>query len=362
VKQRRKFKNKCDICARKWVGAERYKGICRICASEGKKDEAPKAEAQEEERDLRRTLWPLNEVWMTIGMEKMDTHEGVTVKALLDSGATGMFTDRKFVEKNGFKLERLERAVRIKNVDGTENSGGMVTYEIECNVYYKGHVKRIRLDVCDLERTEVILGMPWLAAHNPEIDWKKGEVKMMRCPPLCGKSNKVRKEQEKKEAVRRRQAREVKKEKAINWAADEKEDWGREEEMELDHQKIEGMVPKKFHRWLKVFGKVESERMPVRKVWDHAIDLKEDFNASKAKVYPLSKNERDEVQEFVEEHLRKGYIRPSKSQQTSPVLFVGKKNGGKRTVMDYCRLNKQTVKNNYPLPLITELVDNMDSK
>jgi len=102
--------------------------------------------------------------------------------------------------------------------------------------------------------------------------------------------------------------------------------------------------------------------MPVRKVWDHVIDLKEDFNASKAKVYPLSRNERDEVQEFVEEHLRKGYIRPSKSQQMSPVFFVGKKNRGKQMVMDYHRLNKQTVKNNYPLPLITELVDNMSSK
>jgi len=111
-----------------------------------------------------------------------------------------------------------------------------------------------------------------------------------------------------------------------------------------------------------VFGKVESERMPVRKVWDHAIDLKEDFKVNKAKVYPLSRNEREEVQKFVEEHLKKGYIRPSKSQQTSPVFFVGKKDGGKRMVMDYRKLNKQTVKNNYPLPLITELVDAMGNK
>jgi len=69
--------------------------------------------------------------------------------------------------------------------------------------------------------------MPWLAAHNPEIDWEKGEIKMTRCPPLCGKSNKVRKDKEKKEAVRRRQARRMEEEKAINWAADEKEDWGK---------------------------------------------------------------------------------------------------------------------------------------
>jgi len=79
-------------------------------------------------------------------------------------------------------------------------------------------------------------------------------------------------------------------------------------------------------------------------------------------VYLLSGNERDEVQKFVDEHLKKGYIRPSKSQQMSPVFFVGKKDGGKRMVIDYRKLNKQTIKNNYPLPLITELVDNMGSK
>jgi len=74
------------------------------------------------------------------------------------------------------------------------------------------------------------------------------------------------------------------------------------------------MVPKKFYWWLKVFGKVESERMPTRKVWDHAIDLKEEFKASKAKVYPLSRNKRDEVQNFVDKHLKKDYIRPTKSK------------------------------------------------
>jgi len=121
-------------------------------------------------------------------------------------------------------------------------------------------------------------------------------------------------------------------------------------------------VPKRFHKWLKVFGKVESERMLVRKAWDHAIDLNDDFKASKARVYPLSRNEKEEVQKFVDEHLRKGYIRPSKSPQMSPVFFVGKKDGGKHMVMDYRRLNKQTVKNNYPLPLITDLVDSMGNK
>ena len=60
--------------------------------------------------------------------------------------------------------------------------------------------------------------------------------------------------------------------------------------------------------------------------------------------------------------MRKGYIRPSKSSQTSPVFFVGKKDSSKRMVMDYHNLNDQTIKNNYSFPLITELIDNMGSK
>ena len=69
-------------------------------------------------------------------MEKVDSHEGVSVKALLDSGAMGMFADKKFVERNSFRLEKLERPVRTKNVDGTGNSGELVTHEIEVNMYY----------------------------------------------------------------------------------------------------------------------------------------------------------------------------------------------------------------------------------
>jgi len=111
-----------------------------------------------------------------------------------------------------------------------------------------------------------------------------------------------------------------------------------------------------------VFGKVELERMPTRKVWDHAIDLKETFKLQKGRIYLLLKNEKEEVQNFVEDQLRKGYIRLSKSPQMSLVFFVGKKDGSKWMVIDYCNLNDQTVKNNYPLPLITKLIDNMGSK
>jgi len=131
----------------------------------------------------------LREVWLNIRVEKIDMHEGIMIKALLDSGTTGMFMDRQTAARHGFKLQKLERPIAIKNVNGTNNSRGAITHQVECNVFYKGHMERIRMDVYDLRKTEVILGMPWFAAYNPEINWKTGEVKMTRCLPLCGRKS-----------------------------------------------------------------------------------------------------------------------------------------------------------------------------
>ena len=79
--------------------------------------------------------------------------------------------------------------------------------------------------------------------------------------------------------------------------------------------------------------------MPTRKTWDHGIDLKETFKLQKERIYLLSKNEREEVQKFMKDQLRKGYIRPSKSPQTLLVFFIGKKDRSKKMIMDYHNLN-----------------------
>ena len=113
---------------------------------------------------------------------------------------------------------------------------------------------------------------------------------------------------------------------------------------------------------MKVFEKEDSERMPMRKAWDHAIDLREGFVLKKRKIYLLSRVERKEAQEFVKDQLRKGYIRPSKSPQMSPVFFVLKKDGKKRMVQDYQYMNSWTIKNNYLLPLILDLIDSIGKK
>jgi len=129
-------------------------------------------------------------------VEKIDTHKGVIVKALLDSSVTGVFINKRLAAKQGFKLQKLGRLLVVKNIDGTYNSGGVITYQIEVNVYYKNYIKRMRIDVCNLGKMNIILGMPWLQAHNLEINWETEEVKMTRCPLLCDRGNQ-RKEKEK---------------------------------------------------------------------------------------------------------------------------------------------------------------------
>ena len=112
-----------------------------------------------------------------------------------------------------------------------------------------------------------------------------------------------------------------------------------EEEDLIELRATDEMVPRRFHKYLKVFEKKDSERMPMRKAWDHAINLREEFVPKKDKIYPLSRVEREEVQEFMKDQLRKGYIRPLKSLQISLVFFVPKKDGKKRMVQDYQYLN-----------------------
>ena len=156
----------------------------------------PRSTAKKEgtERDIRWTFKMLREVWLNIGVEKVDTHEGVIVKALLDSGATGMFMDKKMAARHRFGLQKLERLVIVKNVDSTNNSGVTIIYQVEVNVYYKNHIERMRMDICNPGKTNVILDILWLQVYNPEINQKTEEVKITRCLPLCERNTKLKEE------------------------------------------------------------------------------------------------------------------------------------------------------------------------
>ena len=122
------------------------------------------------------------EVTVKIGLERIDMQEGIIVEALLDSRATGLVMSSEFTRKQGFKLKKLKRLMQVRNVNKTFNQERPIENTVEVNIYYQGHKKRTEIDVIREQKWKVILGMPWLACHNPEINWRIEEVKMMRCP------------------------------------------------------------------------------------------------------------------------------------------------------------------------------------
>ena len=118
------------------------------------------------------------------------------------------------------------------------------------------------------------------------------------------------------------------------------------------------VLPKEYEQHVKVFSEREAQRFPGPRIWDHAIELKKDAPATiPGKVYALTQIKQKALQEFLTEHLKKGYIRPSKSPYASPFFFIKKKDGKLRPVQDYRKVNEWTIRNRYPLPLIPELIN-----
>ena len=278
----------------------------------------------------------LREVTVKIGLKQEKEEEGVVTEALLDSSTMGLVMSEEFARRHKFKRTKLERPVYIRNVDGTLNYAGPIIDTVEVEILFKGHKEQTLIDVIEGQKWSIILGMPWLGHHNPEIDWKTGEIKMMRCSDEYGKKWRIgkqtkpgwKKQEEKKKKKERRRSI-IEEVKMIERIIEEKEN---EKEDLIELRVTDEIVPRWFHKYLKVFEKKDSERILIRKAWDHAIDLREGFVPKKGKIYPLSRVEREEVQKFVKDQLRKGYIRLSKSPQTLLVFFVLKKDGKKRMV------------------------------
>jgi hypothetical protein len=123
---------------------------------------------------------------------------------------------------------------------------------------------------------------------------------------------------------------------------------------------LDDLLPKAYHEYKSVFEKEASECFPESQPWDHAIDLKPDFIPKDCKVYPLTPAEQTKINKFLKENLQKGYIWPLKSPMASPFFFVLKKDSDAlHPCQDYRYLNDGTVKNVYPLPLVSDLLNKL---
>src|SRR5713226_9992034 len=129
-----------------------------------------------------------------------------------------------------------------------------------------------------------------------------------------------------------------------------------------DQKTFEDMVPEHYCHYVAVFDENTSRALPPSRKYDHAIDLKPDADpTNNCKVYPLNPTEQQALDVFLDDMLMRDYICPSKSPLASPFFFVKKKDGKLHPIQDYRQLNKKTIRNQYPLPLMSDVVDKLQN-
>jgi hypothetical protein len=329
-----------------------------------------------------------------ISINCAERNKSVETLGLVDSGAGGMFIDQNYARSSGFNIQELDEPLIARNVDGTENKHGKITSFVDLLLEIGGRTTNTRLLVTGLGKQKIILGFPWLNEHNPDINWGTGNFSWRE------RNNNQRRFLKIKRNLVKDRGKETFLKPTIYEEVDEEEGKNRTqnpilddtnmdmnilsawvEEMEgqdevwihaktsnsiefhLKHDEkkegvpLEEQVPKEYHEFLDIFDEHKADRFPESRTWDHKIELKEGFQPKSFKTYNLTPEEQIELDKFVKENLEKGYIRPSQSPMASPFFFVKKKDGKLRPCQDYRYLNDWTIKNAYPLPLISELTD-----
>src|SRR5260370_6735823 len=122
---------------------------------------------------------------------------------------------------------------------------------------------------------------------------------------------------------------------------------------------LKDMVLAQYHNFRDVFSKEAFDDLQPQKVWDHAIDLSPGTELPCSWTFPLSPAEQKELDNFLQENLANGCICPSKSPMGAPVFFIKKKDGSLHLMQDYQKLNEITVKNSYPLPLVSDVLPHL---
>ena len=293
-------------------------------------------------------------------------------RILVDSGATDNFIHPKFVKRLRVGMQELERPMKIWNIDGTMNRAGRLTHFIDLLVQTKGQEKKMRFLVTDLGVEDIILGYPWLSMFEPQFSWKDATVDtnilpiVIRSPDwymliLKPSIRRTRAKEEPTSGNTRigRTVTDEAKQTIVEILMGESSissistDLARQAEQYTTKIK----VLEKYQQHAKVFSKEASQRFPPKRPWDHAIELKlETPDVIDCKIYPLTQEEDKALVTFLDEQLKKGYIRPSKSPYVSPFFFIKKKDSKLCPVQDYRKLNKHTIHNRYPLPFIPDLI------
>ena len=281
--------------------------------------------------------------------------------ALLDCGATENFVHIDYARKRRLPVKVLKTPRKIINVDGTANAQGDIKYYTDLQVQQGQRRVLLRFFLTDIGDRDFILGYPWFAAIQPNIDWARGWIasEQLLVTLRTQDSQHLRLVPRQINVPRSPPHQTVHLAFVMYLPTARMPKQTKASQLAEQHQpKEKPTLPDEYKRHAKVFSEQEAQRFPGPRIWDHTIELKKDTPATiPGKVYVLTQSEQKALQEFLAEHLKKGYIHPSKSPYASPFFFIKKKDRKLCPVQVYRRVNEWTIQNRYPLPLIPELIN-----
>uniref|UniRef100_A0A674B569 Retrotransposon gag domain-containing protein n=1 Tax=Salmo trutta TaxID=8032 RepID=A0A674B569_SALTR len=267
---------------------------------------------------------PVAHMWLSIRFSGFSLHS--QHKALVDSGAAGNFIDRSLANRLGIPIVPVDVPFPIHALDSRPLGSGLireVTVPITM-VTQESHEESISLFLIDAPEFPVVLGLPWLASHDPIISWQQRVLKGWSCQ-CSGRCL------------------------GVSLGATT---------VESPNQVSTVHIPPEYADLAIAFCKRKATQLPPHRPGDCAINLLEGAALPRSHVYPLSQEETAAMETYVAESLGQGYIRPSISPVSSSFFFV-KKDGGLRPCIDYRGLNQITVKYSYPLPLIASMTESL---
>ena len=288
--------------------------------------------------------------------------------AMIDSGATGNFMSDVLARVRKVPTVDKREPYQLQMADGSNLSSGDVNREtIPLDVAYQRHHEEITFDVVRMANHHIILGAPWLRKQNPIIDWKTGVLTFRETDSVISSERTHRQRLMVHEKLSGRTAAEC------NAATSNKDDLTRgSDSMDTSkrsagqqHENSKGKdvpldIPKEYLEYMQLFQEeVDAKALPRHQPWDHEIELEPGKEPTFGPIYALSEKELQVLRGYIEENLKKGFIRESKSSAGYPILFAPKKDGSLRLCVDYRKLNDITIKNRYPLPNIGELQDRL---
>ena len=280
----------------------------------------------------------------------MENRKIAETTALVDSGATICCINLHFVRRIKWPLQKLKRPIEARNADGTSNKGGMIRYQVDLYLRIEKRNSLQCFFVMDLgNKNTIILGHPWLTKANPLINWTAGTVKMRGTPIPRHDDPRIL---EQRYLLRYLHTMEKdNSELAARIYAQPRNTATLRRVLGKDHphirkltlsmalaqatERVEQKLPPQYAKYAKVFDEPKGGELPPQQPFDHGIELKETFIPKVAKSYPMNPKETEACKVFIDEHLKSGKIRKSRSPQASPFFFVQKKDSGLWPCQDY---------------------------